>query len=91
MLGFLCLSRSAKQSKKGSFQTSNFWKGLSGPTTGPGKSVVCCVFLVSWKHTWPVHVVQPARLGSQPYAVLLASIMVRRADSMAHGRSRGGI
>lgn len=44
VLGFLCLSRSAKQSKEGSFQTSNFWKGLSGPTTGPGKSVVCSVF-----------------------------------------------
>lgn len=46
-LGFLCFSRSTKQSGKGNFQTLNFLKGLSGPpSTGPGKSVVCSV--CSW-------------------------------------------
>lgn len=46
VLGFLCFSRSTKQSRKGNFQTSNFLKGLSGPTAGPGKSVVCSVFFL---------------------------------------------
>lgn len=44
VLGFLCFSWSTKQSRKGNFQTFNFLKGLNGPTTGPGKSVVCSVF-----------------------------------------------
>lgn len=81
-----------KAEQEGEFSNFQFFEGPEWSYHWPWKvSCVLCVFLVSWKHTWPVHVVQPARLGSQPYAVLLASITVRRADSMAHGRSRGGI
>lgn len=43
VLGFLCFSWSTKQSGKGNFPTFTCLKGLSGPTTGPGKSVICSV------------------------------------------------